>query len=93
LFKTTALKEILPTLQEDGFSLDVEIFIALSAYGHGNFVEMPVEIERQGPSTVSVRNIVMSLFELLRIFWRARICLNYEGRAYLTNSELELRDV
>ncbi len=92
LYKTQNLKDVLPTLREDGFSLDVEIFIALGAYGHNNFVEMPVEIDRQGSSTISVRNVIMSFIDLLRIFWRARVSLNYEGRAYLSKIELQVRD-
>ncbi len=91
LFKTSSLSEVLPTLEESGFSLDVEIFIALAAHGHDKFVEMPVEIRRTGSSTISVKNIILSFIDLLRIFWRARVSLNYAALAYVAkkkNSEV-----
>jgi hypothetical protein len=92
LYRTAALKEVLPTLQETGFSLDVEAFIALAAYGHRNFVEMPVEIRRTGSSTISLRNIVLSFLDLLRIFWRARVSLNYAAIAYVSKNNVEVHE-
>jgi dolichol-phosphate mannosyltransferase len=91
LYKTSSLKDVLPTLQEDGFSLDIEIFVALGAYGHANFVEMPVEINRQGPSTISISDVFLSFIDLLRIFWRARVSLNYESQAYTSLGETDVR--
>ena len=92
LYRTAALKEVLPTLEESGFSLDVEIFIALAAYGHSNFIEMPVEIRRTGSSTISMKNIVSSFVDLLRIFWRARVSLNYAALAYMAKNNTEVRE-
>jgi hypothetical protein len=92
LYRTAALKEVLPTLEESGFSLDVEIFIALAAHGHSNFIEMPVEIRRTGSSTISMKNIVSSFADLLRIFWRARVSLNYAALAYMAKNNTEVRE-
>lgn len=84
MYRTQSLKEVLPVLREEGFSLDLEIFLALSAYGHRKFIEMPVEIVRTGESTISVRNVATSFLDMLRIFWRARVTLNYDSLAYST---------
>ena len=84
MYRTKSLMEVLPVLKEEGFSLDLEIFIALSAYGYRNFIEMPVEIVRTGESTISVRNVAKSFIDMLRIFWRARVTLNYDALAYST---------
>ena len=62
-------------------------FIALSAYGHNKFIEMPVEIVRTGSSTISFRNIASALIDMLRIFWRARVSLNYDALAYTSIHE------
>lgn len=93
LYKTSSLREVLPTLQETGFSLDIELFIALAAYGHDNFVEMPVEIQRTGSSTISLKNVVISFLDLLRIFWRARVSLNYAALAYTSKNKLEVNQL
>ena len=87
MYRTRDLQEVLPIVQEDGFSLDLELFIALSAYGHNKFIEMPVEIVRTGSSTISMRNIASALADMLRIFWRARVSLNYDALAYTSIHE------
>jgi hypothetical protein len=92
LYKTSALNKILPTLEESGFSLDIEIFVALAAYGHENFVETPVEIRRTGASTVSLKSAVVSFVDLLRIFWRARISLKYEALSYEARNSYEMNN-
>jgi hypothetical protein len=92
LYKTSALSKILPTLEESGFSLDIEIFVALAAYGHDNFVETPVEIRRTGASTVSLKSAVVSFVDLLRIFWRARISLKYEALSYEARNSYEMNN-
>ena len=87
MYRTRDLQEVLPIVQENGFSLDLELFIALSAYGHNKFIEMPVEIVRTGSSTISMRNIASALMDMLRIFWRARVSLNYDALAYTSIHE------
>ena len=89
MYQSRYLQELLPILREEGFSLDLELFIALSAYGHKKFVEMPVEIVRTGSSTISFRNIATALVDMLRIFWRARVSLHYEALAYVSVQESE----
>ena len=76
-------------MQENGFSLDLELFVAFSAYGHKRFVEMPVEIIRTGSSSISPGNISRALLDMLRIFWRARVSLNYDALAYTSTHELQ----
>ena len=87
MYRTRGLQEVLPIVQENGFSLDLELFIALSAYGHNKFIEMPVEIVRTGSSTISFKNIASALMDMLRIFWRARVSLNYDALAYTSIQE------
>jgi hypothetical protein len=75
IYNNDALQKVLPTLREKTFSLDIEIFVAMVAYGHKNFIEMPVVIQRSGGSTVSFANAIRSFVDLMRIFWRSRIGL------------------
>jgi hypothetical protein len=82
MYRTHHLQEVLPVVQENGFSIDLELFIAFSSYGHKKFIEMPVEIVRMGSSTISAREVVRVFADMLRIFWRARISLNYDAHAY-----------
>jgi hypothetical protein len=82
IYRTNMLREVLPTLREREFSLDLEIFVAAHAHGHSIFIETPIEIRRTGSSSISAKNVVTSLVDMLRIAWRARISLDYASRAY-----------
>ena len=92
IYNNEALQMVLPTLREKTFSLDIEIFVAMAAHGYQNFIEMPVIIERSGGSTISFLNVGQSLVDLIRIFWRSRISLNYEAMAYETKTTMSNRE-
>lgn len=77
IYRTEHLHHLGPVLQEHAFSLDLELFVALSASGHGRFIETPLVIDRTGPSTIRLRHVLVSFMDMLRIFWRARVALYY----------------
>jgi hypothetical protein len=79
---------VLEDLQETGFSLDLEIFVALAAHGRSKFIEMPVTINRSGPSTISIKLVVQTFKDMMKIFWRSRIELRYDSLAYENTREL-----
>jgi hypothetical protein len=87
VYKTDSLQLVLNTLKETGFSLDLEIFVSMSAHGLNKFVEMPVTISRSGESTISLKSAIGAFGDMLRIFWRSRIALRYDSLAYLTDYE------
>lgn len=82
VFSRPLLAASLPLVEETGFALDLELFVAARANGFGNFVEFPVTLTRQGGSTVSARSLLRTSVEILRIFWRAKITLHYLRAAY-----------
>ena len=71
------LDAVLPALQEDGFALDLELFIAARANGFTNYVEVPVILQRQAGSTISIRSVAAMIRQTLRLFWRAKVKLDY----------------
>jgi hypothetical protein len=77
LFSAPVLDASLPLLEETGFALDLELFVAARANGFHHFVEIPVEMIRQGGSTISAQSIVRTTADTLRIFWRAKVTLHY----------------
>ena len=77
VYSRDVLDAILPLLVEDGFALDLEMFVAARAAGFGHFVEVPVELRRQQGSTVSSRSAFRMLLHTLGIFWRAKVMLRY----------------
>lgn len=81
VYRTEVLNAVRPLLKEEGFSLDLEIFVAFAAVGKSTFVESPLIIERQGPSTIRLKHVVKSFVDMLGIFWRARIGLEYQRAA------------
>ncbi len=80
VYRTSQLRQLAPILREKAFSLDLELFVALSVSGHGRFIETPLIIDRTGSSTIKMRHVVVSFIDMLRIFWRARIALYYNPK-------------
>ena len=78
VFRGDVAYEVCPVLREDGFSFDLEFFVAAKCFGHVRLVEVPVHINRTGSSTVNISGILKTAFEILRIFKRARLTLEYE---------------
>lgn len=87
IFKTDSIRLVLKTLKEKGFSLDLEIFVALAAHGRSKFVEMPVTIVRSGSSTLSIKLVVQTIKDMISIFWRSRIELRYDSQVYENTRE------
>ncbi len=83
LFRHDVVEAILPTLHEEQFALDLELFIAARAAGFTNFVEVPVVLRRESGSTISRRAVRRMLNDTLRLFWRAKIALQYTRYAAL----------
>jgi hypothetical protein len=88
VYKTGSMQDVLHTLKETGFSLDLEIFVSMSAHKLNNFIEMPVTIARSGESTISIRSALGAFLDMLRIFWRSRIALHYDSVAYSTDQDI-----
>jgi len=81
LFRRDVIETVLPTLRENAFALDLELFIAARAAGFTNYVEVPVVLRRQSGSTISLRGIGSMFGHTLRLFWRAKITLAYTRSA------------
>lgn len=82
LYNGKMLADVLPTLHENGFSLDLEIFVSAVAHGYTKFSETPVVISRKGGSTVSFGSVAATIMDIFRIYWRSRIALAYNAMAY-----------
>lgn len=77
VFRQDALAGILPVLKEEGFALDLEMFVAARYIGHTDFVEVPVRLSRHGTTTMSSKSAVRMIGHTLKIFWRAKVTLEY----------------
>lgn len=77
VFSRPLMTTVLPVVHEDGFALDLELFVAARAAGYSNFVEVPVRLVRAGDSTISTRSVITMLGHTIRIFWRAKVTLQY----------------
>jgi Glycosyl transferase family 2 len=77
VFRREMIEAVLPLVQEDGFALDLEIFVAARASGFNRFVELPIVLNHQFNSNVSVRTTLDMFAATLRIFWAARMRLRY----------------
>lgn len=77
VYRSEVLRAVEPTLTENGYALDLEIFVSSASHGYRRFVACPVTISRDGPSTISLSAVVRTFTDMMRIFWRARIELQY----------------
>lgn len=77
VFRHQVIEAVLPNLNESGFALDLELFIAARAAGFTNFVEVPVMLRRDSGSTISLGAVRHMFTDTLRLFWRAKIALDY----------------
>jgi hypothetical protein len=85
LYDHEVIAQALPVLEEDGFALDLELFVAARAAGFNNFVEVPVDLVRKGGSTISPSTVLKMLKQTLKIFWRSKITLHYLRAGHSTS--------
>jgi glycosyltransferase involved in cell wall biosynthesis len=77
VFRRDVLDATLPVVREEGYALDLELFVAARSAGFGSFVEVPITLQRIGASTISSRSALRMIAHTLRIFWRAKVTLVY----------------
>lgn len=77
LIHRRTLDAVLPSLTEEGFALDLELFVAARANGFTSFVEVPVVLRREAGSTISVQAVRRMVTDTFRLFWRAKVTLQY----------------
>jgi hypothetical protein len=89
LYRRQVLDAVLPSLHEEKFALDLELFVAARAAGFETFVSVPVVLRRESGSTISFSSVVRMLGDTLRLFWRTKITLAY---AKSTRGEVRVQD-
>jgi glycosyltransferase involved in cell wall biosynthesis len=77
LFRADVLGDALPRTSLDGFAFDLELIVAARGLGHTDLREVPVPVNRQGSSTVSMSTASRMLGDLATIFWRTRLRRRY----------------
>jgi len=87
LYSRDVIAKTLPFLEENGFALDLELFVAARSCGFQHFVEVPVELRRTGGSTVSVKTVWQMLLQTARIFWRSQVTLQYLRASRVVNHQ------
>ena len=89
IYTEPLVRTVLPVVEERGFALDLELFVAARANGFQQFVEMPVTLHRRGGSTISLSTVFEMLRDTAKIFWRAKVTLHYlrSAAAHASTSE------
>jgi hypothetical protein len=78
LARREIITELLPILEEDGFTFDLELLAVARRLGYTRVVELPVEIRERFSSTVSPRAAWQMLVDTVRLTWRIRIAHHYD---------------
>ncbi|MGO9335334.1 MAG: glycosyltransferase [Acidimicrobiales bacterium] len=78
LVRSEIVTELLPVLEEDGFTFDLELLAVARRFGYRRVVELPVEIGERFSSTVSPKAVWDMLVDTMRLTWRLRIAHSYD---------------
>jgi len=70
-FKKEVLKDILPQLKEEGFSIDIEILATASKKGY-SIKEAPVEIKQRFSSTINFMAPLKMILDTFKIWYRLK---------------------
>jgi glycosyltransferase involved in cell wall biosynthesis len=71
VFRTSAVNEVFPLLQADGFEFDLELLTRLAKKG-GMFFSVPVDLDYQFSSSIGLRNSVKTITSTLKLAIRIR---------------------
>ena len=78
LARREIVTELLPVLEEDGFTFDLELLAVARRRGYTNVVELPVEIRERFSSTISPKAVLGMLVHAVRLTWRLRVAHRYD---------------
>jgi glycosyltransferase involved in cell wall biosynthesis len=67
VIRSSAFKEVLPTLKIDGFACDLEVIVAFNRFGF-SILEGPITLTYQSNSTLRVRSTLQMLLATLHLF-------------------------
>jgi glycosyltransferase involved in cell wall biosynthesis len=88
LARREIVTELLPILEENGFTFDLELLAVARRRGYTNVVELPVEIRERFSSTISPRAVLHMLLDTVRLTWRLRIRHRYDRAAPPATAEI-----
>ncbi|MDP8970455.1 MAG: glycosyltransferase [Actinomycetota bacterium] len=69
VFRGDLLRDVAPTLESDGFAMDLELLVALRDRG-ARFAEGPVRLDYRFASTIGPRDTLVVLADTMRIYRR-----------------------
>jgi hypothetical protein len=79
LLRRELVQSSLPRMWENGFAFDVELFVVAQHLGYQRLLSMPVTIQREGGSTVSLKSTLRTGLRVLVIARRIAMADYYYG--------------
>ncbi len=73
------IADVLPLLRESRFALDLELLVLARRLGYTHIVEAPVRIRERFGSTVSLKAVVLLLWDTVALFYRYSIRHQYDA--------------
>lgn len=80
LIRRDVVADVLPRMLEKRFVFDLELLVVAKQRGFEHLAELPVTINKQFPSTISMRAAIQMLMDTLATFYRLRILQHYGPR-------------
>lgn len=81
-FKRTVLADCFPRIVVKKFAFDVELLVVARKLGYKKLVEVPVELNYNFTSTISLKCVKDVLQDTLAIYWRKNILKYYDWPRY-----------
>jgi glycosyltransferase involved in cell wall biosynthesis len=80
VLRREVLEEVLPLMVEQRYAFDLELLVVANQLGFRRLAELPVRIERQFGSTISLKAVMGILSDAFSIWWRLRVNRQYGRR-------------
>ncbi|MFZ0666339.1 MAG: glycosyltransferase, partial [Acidimicrobiales bacterium] len=79
VLRREVLESVLPLMMEQRYCFDLELLVLARDAGFDRFEEMPVRIERQFGSTISLKAVGGILADTFSVWWRWRVMKQYRS--------------
>lgn len=76
--RSDLIRSALPLMVEERFAFDLELLVIAKKLGYKDVIEVPVVIRRRLTSTVSIKAVVNTLADTIRVFFRSQFFRAYD---------------
>ena len=77
VYSSSLIRDALPLSNENGFNIDLELFVVAHALGYRRFMGHHIVLHRRGSSSVGLATVIKMFVSTMRLFRRRTLTLDY----------------